>query len=107
MDIFEAIDIHNLWLDGANEPGGAWDGQRVLKIFEEGGEAVEAYIGMLGTNPRKGVTHSMDEFLAELADVLFAALGALHHFTGDVEWTRAVVEAKAKLLVERADGFWA
>ena len=54
----------------------------VMKIAEEAGEAVAAYIGTTGTNPRKGVTATADELAGELCDVVLAALVALATVTG-------------------------
>ncbi|WP_165966936.1 NUDIX domain-containing protein [Actinomadura sp. 7K507] len=45
----------------------------VLKVAEEVGEVAQAYIGMIGGNPRKGVHKSRTDVLDELADVLLAA----------------------------------
>ena len=45
----------------------------VLKVAEEVGEVAQAYIGMIGANPRKGVHKSRTDVLDELADVLLAA----------------------------------
>ena len=56
---------------------------RVLKVTEEAGEAAQAYIGVSGLNPRKGVTHSTDDLADELADVAVTALVALGAFTAD------------------------
>ncbi|MFK3982202.1 hypothetical protein ACI2K4_17715 [Micromonospora sp. NPDC050397] len=50
---------------------------RVLKVAEEAGEAAGAWIGVLGQNPRKGVTHTPAEVAGELADVALAALIAI------------------------------
>lgn len=50
---------------------------RVMKIGEEFGEAIEALIGMQGWNPRKGVTHTLEDLKDELADVLIVAWMAL------------------------------
>ncbi|MFI6757732.1 hypothetical protein ACIBF5_01120 [Micromonospora sp. NPDC050417] len=50
---------------------------RVLKVAEEAGEAAGAWIGVLGQNPRKGVTHTRAEVAGELADVALAALIAI------------------------------
>jgi NTP pyrophosphatase (non-canonical NTP hydrolase) len=47
---------------------------RLLKIAEEFGEAAQAWIGVLGQNPRKGVTHSREQVAGELGDVAFGAL---------------------------------
>lgn len=56
---------------------------KVLKVAEEYGEATEAYIGMLGANPRKGITHGPDDVADELADVAITALVAMGSFTID------------------------
>ena len=53
-----------------------------MKIAEEAGEAVAAYIGMTGANPRKGTTATPDELAGELCDVVLAALVALATVTG-------------------------
>lgn len=43
---------------------------QVIKLQEEVGEVAAALIGLLGSNPRKGVTHTWDDFCMELADVI-------------------------------------
>jgi hypothetical protein len=50
---------------------------RLLKITEEAGEAAQAFIGMIGQNPRKGITHSRADLCAEICDVILASLVAL------------------------------
>ncbi|WP_245674393.1 MazG-like family protein [Actinoplanes rectilineatus] len=40
---------------------------RIAKIMEEAGEAVQAWGGVLGQNPRKGVTHTVGDVVGELA----------------------------------------
>lgn len=50
---------------------------RILKVTEEVGEAAQAYIGMTGRNPRKGVSHSEADLAAELCDVALSAMVAL------------------------------
>ncbi|WP_324608382.1 MazG-like family protein [Streptomyces sp. NRRL B-11253] len=65
------------WLDDAN---GRVEGElalRIMKIGEEFGEAAQAYIGMTGQNPRKGVTHTAADVADELCDVAITALTAL------------------------------
>ena len=47
---------------------------RLLKIGEEFGEAAQAWIGLTGQNPRKGITHTRQQVAAELGDVAFGAL---------------------------------
>ena len=70
------------WLDAANGRGPHETAVRVMKIAEEAGEAVAAYIGTTGTNPRKGVTATSDDLAGELCDVVLAALIALATVTG-------------------------
>ena len=70
------------WLDAANGRGPHETAVRVMKIAEETGEAVAAYIGLTGANPRKGVTATPDDLAGELCDVVLAALIALATVTG-------------------------
>ena len=49
---------------------------QVVKLQEEVGEVAAALIGLLGANPRKGVTHTWDDFCMELADVVITAVVA-------------------------------
>ena len=70
------------WLDAANGRGPHETAVRVMKIAEEAGEAVAAYIGITGANPRKGVTATPDDLAGELCDVVLAALIALATVTG-------------------------
>ncbi len=70
------------WLDAANGRGPHETAVRVMKIAEETGEAVAAYIGLAGANPRKGVTAEPDDLAGELCDVVLAALVALATITG-------------------------
>jgi len=53
-----------------------------MKITEQAGEAVAAYIGAVGANPRKGVTAGPDDLAGELCGVVLAALIALTTVTG-------------------------
>lgn len=66
---------------------------RILKLTEESGEAAQAWIGRLGQNPRKGVTHTQEQVVGELADVVFTALVALESIGADA---RTAVEACAR-----------
>lgn len=94
--VVESVDA---WLDamvGAayiGEPM-AQDWARISKVSEELGEAVQAYIGYTAQNPRKGVTHDMDDVLAELADVVLTGILAIQHFTKDTDKTRKIVRDK-------------
>jgi hypothetical protein len=70
------------WLDAANGRSLHETAVRVMKIAEEAGEAVAAYIEATGANPRKGVTANADDLTGELCDVVLAALVALATLTG-------------------------
>lgn len=70
------------WLDAHRPPDSYEITFRVLKLAEETGEAVAAYIGMTGANPRKGVHASPADVHRELCDVAITALVALATLTG-------------------------
>jgi 8-oxo-dGTP pyrophosphatase MutT (NUDIX family)/NTP pyrophosphatase (non-canonical NTP hydrolase) len=57
----------------------------VLKIAEEVGEVAEAYIGMIGGNPRKGRHKDRSDVLDELTDVMFAAAAPMLDLAGGPE----------------------
>ncbi|WP_070012416.1 MazG-like family protein [Streptomyces abyssalis] len=71
------------WLDSANGDGEQETAMRLMKLAEESGEVMQAYIGTTGQNPRKGRTHTSADVAAELCDVILTAAVALHRFTGD------------------------
>jgi hypothetical protein len=100
-DMFDDISRINAWLD-RNEPGPHEDSMRVMKIGEEFGEAVAAYIGMTGQNPRKGITHTEYDLLSELADVAITALCAIQHFTGHKDVTERMLTEKIAMIMSRA-----
>nr|BFD90955.1 hypothetical protein KitaXyl93_23150 [Kitasatospora sp. Xyl93] len=54
---------------------------RILKLSEEVGEVTEALAGVLGTNPRKGRSHTEADVQAELCDVIITAMVALRSRT--------------------------
>jgi NTP pyrophosphatase (non-canonical NTP hydrolase) len=101
-DLFADIGAITRWLDESNPVGPHEDSMRVMKLAEECGEAVAAYIGMVGQNPRKGVTHSLDDLLNELADVAVTALCAMQHFTQDTDVTEGVFAAKVERIISRS-----
>jgi NTP pyrophosphatase (non-canonical NTP hydrolase) len=68
---------------------------RIMKITEEAGEAAQAWIGVLGQNPRKGVTHTTADVVGELADVAFTALVAIASLGADPREAIHEVVAKA------------
>lgn len=102
-DLFADVADITAWLDRSNPASPHEDSMRVLKLVEEAGEAAAAYIGMVGQNPRKGVTHSMDDLLSELADVALTALCAMQHFTRVTAASRGVLAAKVAGIIDRAD----
>ena len=102
-DVFAHVADITAWLDASNPDSAHEDSMRVLKLVEEAGEAAAAYIGMVGQNPRKGVTHSLDDLLSELADVALTALCAIQHFTRDEQATRATLAAKTHRIIARSD----
>jgi 8-oxo-dGTP pyrophosphatase MutT (NUDIX family) len=57
----------------------------VLKVAEEVGEVAEAYIGMTGGNPRKGVHKSRSDVLDELTDVILSAAVPMVDLAGGPE----------------------
>jgi hypothetical protein len=104
-DLFADIAEINAWFETHNGPSPHEDAMRVMKCGEEFGEAVAAYIGMTGQNPRKGVTHTLDDLLLELADVALSALCAIQHFTQDIEGTRNLMLRKSALGTQRVAAF--
>jgi len=104
--MYEDIEIINGWIDSGlpevyRPQPLARDWARVAKIAEEAGECADALMGMTGGNPRKGVCKSLDDVLGELADVVVTGLAAIQHFTGDRGVTRAVVEKRIAVILER------
>jgi NTP pyrophosphatase (non-canonical NTP hydrolase) len=73
------------WVDDANvhrDPE-AQRWERLAKPAEEAGEVISALIGLHGSNPRKGITHDVEQVRKELLDTAVAALGALEHLNGN------------------------
>jgi hypothetical protein len=87
------------WLDDANGTGPHETAMRLMKLTEETGEAMQAYIGMVGQNPRKGITHTEADVADELSDVIVTAMVAMHQFTPDPE---AHFNAKIQKIADRS-----
>ncbi|GLZ59441.1 MazG-like family protein [Micromonospora sp. NBRC 107095] len=94
--IWEAARVSRSWLDAANGTGQTELTCRILKLTEEAGEASAAWIGLLGQNPRKGVTHTRDDVAAELADVAFTALVAIESLGLDAQTVLDACAAKVR-----------
>ncbi|MBW8740733.1 MAG: MazG-like family protein [Streptomyces turgidiscabies] len=71
------------WLDATNGRSPQETTLRVLKLTEEVGEVAQAWIGVTGQNPRKGVTHTREDVADELCDVIVTALVALSSVIDD------------------------
>lgn len=85
MNPFSTIARLSAWLDQSNGTGDHETAMRLMKLSEETGEVMQAYIGYVGQNPRKGVTHTRQDVADELIDVVVTALVALHRFSDDPE----------------------
>ncbi|WP_410818539.1 MazG-like family protein [Micromonospora sp. 050-3] len=94
--IWEAARASRSWLDAANGTGQTELTCRILKLTEEAGEASAAWIGLLGQNPRKGVTHTREDVAAELADVAFTALVAIESLGLDAQAALDACAAKVR-----------
>jgi NTP pyrophosphatase (non-canonical NTP hydrolase) len=75
---------------------------QLLKLSEEVGEVAEAYIGLTGHNPRKGVTHTRDDLTGEVADVIITAAVSIVRLTGSPAAARAAFEAHLAGVLTRA-----
>ena len=74
---------HQRGIDGAEFSAG--DYFRIMKLAEEVGEVVQAYIGTTGANKRKGITHNGYDIASELSDVIITAMVAMHGYLADPE----------------------
>ncbi|MFF2184606.1 MazG-like family protein [Streptomyces sp. NPDC058155] len=79
------------WLDSNNGRSQEEITLRILKITEETGEVAQAWIGVVGQNPRKGVTHTIADLQGEMVDVMVTVAVALASVTDD---PAAVVDEK-------------
>jgi len=81
------------WLDAANPRTDHEIACRVMKLAEETGEAVAAYIGMTGQNPRKGICATRADLASELCDVIITAMVALATISGDAASAETSLQA--------------
>jgi sugar phosphate isomerase/epimerase len=95
-----AVTAIDAWLDSAASPDYqeqplAQDWARVAKACEEAGEAIVELIAATGQNPRKPRDEAAAaRLLRELADVAWAGVLAIQHFTKDVNATNAILQEK-------------
>lgn len=68
----------SVWIDEHNEGMDPMFSlvMRYVKVIEELGETVAEIIGMLGQNPRKGVTSTLEDVIKEGNDTALTILGA-------------------------------
>lgn len=95
-DLYRAAQLATDWLDQENGRSELEKTLRLLKVTEEAGEVAAAWIGYTGQNPRKGHTHTVDDVVKELADVVMTALVAMRTLDADPE--RVLDECAAKIL---------
>lgn len=103
-NFWEAVGACVGWLDACNGFDDAEMTRRILKITEESGEVAEAWIGVLGQNPRKGVSHTRDQVASELVDVMFTAAVALSSlgFDGQEMVDRGLEQIRLKRAAAKA-----
>lgn len=80
-DVYEALAAHQDAIR-VDHPGPE---VRLMKVSEEAGEAMSAYIGVVGANKRKGFYADGGHVAKELADVVIAAMIAMHDWTDNPE----------------------
>lgn len=102
------LDMLDHWLDENvaseyKQQPMAQDWARISKVAEELGEAIAAFIGVTGQNPRKGITHTPDQVVEELADVALTALVAIQHFTKDGDVTVERFRERIEKVLDRID----
>ncbi|MFF4403646.1 MazG-like family protein [Streptomyces sp. NPDC001404] len=96
--LWEAARKAALWLDETNGVSRHETALRLMKLTEEAGKVTAAYIGLVGQNPRKGVTHTRGDVAAELCGVIITAATALHLFADD---PAAALDDHARLVGRR------
>lgn len=69
---------------------------QIIKLVEEVGELAEAWVGVRGSNPRKGITHTFDDLGAEAADVVLSALVLMMKIGGDPNVLLEAQQTKAE-----------
>lgn len=101
--VFTDVQAVSAWIREQN--AGTWTDPSVhlIHLQEEVGEVASAYIGMTGQNPRKGVTHSLDDLISELADVAITALCTITVISGHPLEPAYAISAKLQRIMERAN----
>jgi len=99
-DLFADVADITAWLDARED---LTDEDHVLKIGAELGEAIDALAGMKGKSRRKGVTHTLEQVLEELADVILAAACTIEHLQPGEGAVRGALERKVAAIIARSD----
>jgi phosphoribosyl-ATP pyrophosphohydrolase len=100
-DLYATVRAVANWLDEHNGADRAELTARILKVSEEAGEVAAAWIGVIGQNPRKGVTHTRADVAAELADVVFTSLVPMDSIGHDPATVMDRCAAKVAARVDR------
>lgn len=74
---------------------------QLLKLSEEVGEVAEAYLGMTGLNPRKGVSRTREDLTGEVGDVIITAAVAMVFLASGPGAARAAFEAHLAAVLTR------
>ena len=74
---------------------------QLLKLSEEVGEVAEAYLGMTGLNPRKGVNRTREDLTGEVGDVIITAAVAMVSLAGGPGAARAAFAAHLARVLAR------
>lgn len=82
-DLFDVVARLTAWHDDHAGRDREQQGLRVAKTAEEAGEALGAWFGVVGNNPRKGFSHGVEDVADELADTVLAALIAIDSLDRD------------------------
>lgn len=106
-----AVEYIDAWLDAAcsadyQEQPLAQDWARAAKVIEELGEAIERLIKFTGQNPRKPSADRQaewEEFMGEMADVVFTAIFCMQHFTKDSWVVRHILRTRLERIRVRAE----
>jgi NTP pyrophosphatase (non-canonical NTP hydrolase) len=75
---------------------------QALKVQEEAGEMAEAMLGVLGQNPRKGFSHTKDDLLKEIIDVIMTSAVLAVWIEGGPAFA-ARLDERLDFLAERAE----
>lgn len=79
------------------------DDMQIMKLAEEVGEVVQAWLSWAKQNPRKPNELNLDDVLNELADVIITAWCNIQRFTADPDAPRRLLAERTKKIIKRAE----